>query len=130
MVYLDHNATTPLDPIVLEAMLPYLQQHFGNAASRHEFGTLAGKAVERAREQVAQAVNAQPTQVIFTSGGTEANNFFIKGMAESFRSTRAVISPIEHPCVMKPAEGLEKRGWKVRKLRVDGEGRVDMADLD
>jgi cysteine desulfurase len=130
MVYLDHNATTPLGPIVLEAMLPYLRQHFGNAASRHEFGTLAGKAVERARESVAQAVNAQPTQVIFTSGGTEANNFFIKGMAESFRSAQAVISPIEHPCVMKPAEGLEKRGWKVRKLRVDGEGRVDMVDLD
>jgi cysteine desulfurase len=129
MIYLDHNATTPLDPKVLEAMLPYLKQHFGNAASRHEFGTIAGKAVERAREQVAQAVNAQPTQVIFTSGGTEANNLFIKGAAESFRPSQAVISPVEHPCVMKPAEGLQKRGWKVRKLAVDEEGRADLSDL-
>lgn len=129
MIYLDHNATTPLDERVLETMLPYLKQHFGNAASRHEFGTVALRAVERAREQVAAAVNGQPSQVIFTSGGTEANNLFVKGIAESLKPSQALVSAIEHPCVAKPAQSLAKRGWKVRKLAVDGEGRADTADL-
>ena len=80
-VYFDHNATTPLDEQVLEAMLPYLREQYGNASSRHEFGTAARKAVDRAREQVAALVGVQPVQVIFTSGGTEANNLFIKGAA-------------------------------------------------
>ncbi len=111
-------------------MLPFFKQHFGNAASRPEFGTAAHKAVERAREQVAHAVNAQPAQIIFTSGGTEANNFFIRGAAESLKPTQAAVSAVEHPCVAKPAENLKNRGWKVRKLAVDGEGRVDMRDLD
>jgi cysteine desulfurase len=128
MIYLDHNATTPLDEKVLAAMLPFLTQHFGNAASRHELGTVAMRAVDRARQQVAATVNAEAAHVIFTSGGTEANNLFIKGAAELFKPSQAVVSAIEHPCVARPAEWLGKRGWKVRKLAVDGEGRVDLAD--
>src|SRR5271156_1789123 len=80
-VYFDHNATTPLDERVLAAMLPFLREHFGNASSRHELGTITRKAVERAREQVAALVSVGPSQVVFTSGGTEANNLFIKGAA-------------------------------------------------
>lgn len=129
MIYLDHNATTPLDEEVLDAMLPYLKRNYGNAASRHEFGTIAGKAVERAREHVAEAVNAQPSQVVFTSGGTEANNLFVKGAGETLRPSQAILSPIEHPCVAKPAEAIAKRGWKLRKLAVDGAGRVALPDL-
>jgi cysteine desulfurase len=129
MVYLDHNATTPLDERVLDAMLPYLKQHFGNAASRHDFGTAAARAVERARGQVAASVNAQPAQVIFTSGGTEANNLFIKGVAESLKPSQALVSAIEHPCIAKPAQWLAKRGWNVRSLAVDQEGRTDLTDL-
>jgi len=84
-VYFDHNASTPLDARVLEAMLPFLREQCGNASSRHEFGTVARKAVDQAREQVAASVGAQPAQVIFTSGGTEANNLFIKGMAAGLK---------------------------------------------
>ena len=77
-VYLDHNATTPIDPLVLEAMLPFLRERFGNASSRHEYGRRARQAIDEARQRVAEAVNAHPTEVVFTSGGSEANNLFIK----------------------------------------------------
>ena len=129
-VYLDHNATTPLDDRVLGAMLPYLREHYGNASSRHEFGTQARKAVNRAREQVAALVGVQPVQVIFTSGGTEANNAFIKGAAGMLRPTQVAVSAIEHPCIAKPAQELAKAGWKVRKLAADSDGRIALADVD
>ena len=80
-VYLDHNATTPLDPAVLEAMLPWLSEQFGNASSRHEYGRAARRAIDEARGKVAAAVGAHPTEIVFTSGGSEANNLFIKGAA-------------------------------------------------
>ncbi|MFN7085278.1 MAG: aminotransferase class V-fold PLP-dependent enzyme, partial [Burkholderiales bacterium] len=87
-VYFDHNASTPPDERVVAAMLPYLRGEYGNASSRHEFGTVARKALERAREQVAALVGVQPAQVIFTSGGTEANNLFIKGAASCLRPSQ------------------------------------------
>ena len=127
-VYLDHNATTPLDEHVLAAMLPFLREHYGNASSRHEFGTQARRAVEVAREQVAALVGAVPAQVVFTSGGTEANNAFIKGAAGMLQPTQMVISAIEHPCVAKPAAELVRAGWKLCKFATDGDGRVDAAD--
>lgn len=127
-VYLDHNATTPLDERVLAAMLPFLREQFGNASSRHEFGTLARQAVERAREQVAARVGAKPAQVVFTSGGTESNNAFIKGAAGMLRPGQIVISAIEHPCVAKPAAELARAGWKLRKLATEPDGRVSSAD--
>ncbi|MDP2707691.1 MAG: cysteine desulfurase family protein [Burkholderiales bacterium] len=127
-VYLDHNATTPLDERVLAAMLPYLREQYGNASSRHEFGTLARKAVNQAREQVAALVDVQAVQVVFTSGGTESNNAFIKGAAGMLKPGRLAVSAIEHPCVAKPAQELARAGWQLRKLAVDREGRIDLSD--
>lgn len=127
-VYFDHNATTPLDDRVFEAMLPYLRGRYGNASSRHELGTVARRAVDVAREQVAALVNSQPSQVIFVSGGTEANNLFIKGTAGYLKPTQVVVSAIEHPCVAKPAQELARQGWKLRKLAVNRDGQVDIAD--
>jgi cysteine desulfurase len=129
-VYFDHNATTPVDEGVLEAMLPYLREQYGNASSRHALGTVARKAIDRAREQVAALAGAQPVQVVFTGGGTEANNLFIKGAAGMLKPTQVVVSAIEHPCVAAPAAELARFGWKVRKLKVSAEGAVDTADAE
>lgn len=129
-VYFDHNATTAPDERVLEAMLPFLKGEYGNASSRHEFGTRARRAVNRAREQVARLVNVQASQVVFVSGGTEANNLFIKGAAAYLKPTQVVVSGIEHPCVAKPAQDLVRQGWKLRKIAVRPDGLVDLADVD
>jgi cysteine desulfurase len=129
-VYFDHNATTPVDERVLEAMLPFLRRDYGNASSRHELGTVARKAVDRAREQVAALVGVQPVQVIFTSGGTESNNLFIKGAAAYLRPTQIVVSGIEHPCVAKPAQELARQGWRLRKLAVTRDGEVSLEDVE
>jgi len=129
-VYFDHNATTPLDDGVFEAMLPYLRGRYGNASSRHEAGTVARRAVDAARQQVAALVNAQPAQVIFVSGGTEANNLFIKGAAGYLKPTQIAVSAIEHPCVAKPAQELARHGWKLRELAVSRDGVVELADVD
>jgi len=129
-VYFDHNATTPLDERVLAAMLPYLREQYGNASSRHEFGTAARQAVDRAREQVAALTGVQPAQVIFTSGGTEANNLFIKGAASYLTPGQVAVSAIEHPCVAQPAQDLVRAGWKLRKLAVTRDGAVDLADVE
>ena len=129
-VYFDHNATTPLDDKVFEAMLPYLRERFGNASSRHELGTVARRAVDTARQQVGALVNAQPSQVIFVSGGTEGNNLFIKGAAGYLKPTQVAVSAIEHPCVAKPAQELARQGWKVRKFAATPDGQIDLADVD
>ena len=129
-VYFDHNATTPLDEKVLEAMLPYLRGNFGNASSRHELGIVARRAVDTARQQVGALVNAQPSQVIFVSGGTEANNLFIMGAAGYLKPSQVAVSAIEHPCIAKPAQELARQGWKVRKLAVPRGGQLDLADVD
>lgn len=129
-VYFDHNATTRIDDEVLDAMMPFLREAYGNASSRHDDGTRAREAVEAARAQVAALVGVQPAQVVFTSGGTEANNMFIKGMAAYLKPAQVVVSAIEHPCVLKPATSLVRAGWKLRKLKVDADGVLDLADLD
>jgi cysteine desulfurase len=116
-VYLDHNASTPADPAVVEAMLPYLSAHFGNASSRHEYGRAARRAIDEARSQVAAAVGRMPTEVVFTSGGSEANNLLIKGAAACLKPGVLAVSAIEHPCVLKPAEQLERRGWTLDRWR-------------
>jgi cysteine desulfurase len=129
-VYFDHNATTPVDERVLEAMMPYLRGTYGNASSRHESGTLARRAVDAAREQVAALTNVQPAQVIFVSGGTEANNLFIKGAAGYLKPTQIAVSAIEHPCVAKPAQDLARQGWKLRKIAVNRDGQVALGDVE
>lgn len=128
-VYLDHNATTPLDPVVLAAMLPWLESQYGNASSRHEYGRRARQAIDEARQRVAEAVNAHPTEVVFTSGGSEANNLFLKGAAASLKPGVLAVSAIEHPCVLKPAVQLAKQGWQVRQIAVDGAGSVNAEDF-
>ncbi|HQU79531.1 MAG TPA: cysteine desulfurase family protein [Azonexus sp.] len=127
--YLDHNATTPLAPTVLAAMLPWLESQFGNASSRHEYGRAARRAIDEARQQVAAAVNAHPTEVVFTSGGSEANNLFLKGAAASLKLGLLAVSAIEHPCILKPAAQLARNGWQVRTVAVDAAGRADFADF-
>lgn len=127
-IYFDHNATTPLDPAVLEAMLPYLREQFGNASSRHEYGRAARRAVDEARAQVAAAVGAHPTEIVFTSGGSESNNLFIKGTAACLPVGALAVGATEHPCVIKPAEQLARQGWQLHKIKVDADGRIDGDD--
>ena len=129
-IYFDHNATTALDARVLEAMLPYLRGQQGNPTSRHGFGRTARQAIDLAREQVAAAVGAHPSQVTFTSGGTEANNTAIKGIAATHTPAQMVCSAIEHPAVSKPMQSLLGRGWKMARTPVDQDGKVDLAALE
>lgn len=129
-VYLDHNATSPLDARVLEAMLPYLTEQHGNPSSVHRYGRAARAAVDRAREQVAELVNAHPTQVIFTGCGTEASNLAIKGFAALHQPGHIVIGATEHPSVTEPAGSLKKNGWRVSVLPVDGQGRLLGTETD
>ena len=126
-IYLDYNATTPVDPAVLEAMLPFLRGTFGNAASAHAFGCEANKAVEQARQQVASLIAADPREIVFTSGATEANNLAIKGVAEQYKEKgRHIITAVhEHHAVIDPIHKLESRGFEVTWLRpAPGSGGV------
>lgn len=127
-VYLDWNATAPLDPAVREAILPWLGSRFGNASSRHEYGRQARAAVDEARAQVAAAVGAHATEVVFTSGGTEANNLFVKGAAGLMKPGLIAISAIEHPCVREPAKQLRRADWTLREIAVDRVGLVKRTD--
>lgn len=131
-VYLDWNATTPIAPEVRDAMLPWLGAaepvRFGNASSRHEYGRQARAAIDEARARVAAAVGAHATEVIFTSGGSEANNLFLKGAAACFKPGTLAISAIEHPCVREPARQLRRAGWTLREIAVDADGSIDVAD--
>src|SRR2546426_5385543 len=119
-VYLDHSATTPVDPRVVEAMLPYLTEKFGNASSVHLFGQEARAAVDRARRQIAALIGARANEIVFTSGGTEANTLAIRGICEIAEShgRHVIASAIEHPSVRGVLEALEKRGWEITHLPV------------
>ena len=122
-VYLDHNATTPLLPEVVDAMLPYLREHFGNPSSGHVYGLRARSAVVRAREQVAALLGCDADEVLFTSGGTEANNLAIRGVLEALgRKGHVVTTRIEHPATAVPCEWLEKQGHRVSRIGVDADG--------
>src|SRR5438270_4151974 len=123
-VYLDHSATTPTDPRVVTAMLPYLTDKFGNASSVHAYGQQARAAVDRARRQVAALVSARANEIVFTSGGTEANNLAVSGICEVSQSQgrHIITSAIEHPSVRGPIEKLEKDGWEITRLPVYSDG--------
>ncbi|CAM8359963.1 cysteine desulfurase family protein [Candidatus Methylopumilus universalis] len=122
--YFDHNATTALDKKVLGVMMPYMEMQQGNPTSQHSFGRHARTAIEEAREQVALAIHAHPSEVIFTSGGTEANNMIVHGAAIKQRDSTLVRSNIEHPCVARPMEALKYQGWKQTLLNVSQDGVV------
>lgn len=127
MIYLDYNASTPIDPAVREAMSPYLGDLHGNPSSNHAMGWPMRDAVDRARRQVAGMLNARPEEIIFTSGGTEANNHVIKGVAHTLRDRgrHIITSTIEHPAVINPCRFLERCGWEVTYAGVDSTGLID-----
>ncbi len=131
-IYLDYNATTPIDPRVAEAMLPYLHEHFGNPSSNHLYGSTTKKAVEKARKQVAELLRCRMEEIVFTSGGSESNNFAIKGVAEAYRhkGNHIITSAIEHPAVIEVCHYLEDKGFRVTYLPVDGYGLVDPEELE
>jgi len=131
-VYFDHHATTPVDPRVLEAMLPWFGERFGNAASRnHAFGWEAHRAVADAREALAAGIGADPRGLVFTSGATESNNLAIFGVARAFRPRRGhlVTAATEHPSVLDPLRTLAREGWDVTELGVDARGNLDLEEL-
>ncbi len=126
-VYLDHIATTPLHPQVLNAMLPYLKENFGNPQSLHSTGQEASNAVEEAREKVAQLIHAQPAEIFFTSSGSESNNFALKGFAraQQSRGTHIIHSAVEHQSVLQSAKSLEKQGFNLSLVPIDKWGMVE-----
>jgi len=130
-VYLDHSATTPVAPEVLQAMLPFFDRAYGNPSTIYTMGQEAREAVERAREQVARLVNADADEVFFTSGGTESDNWAIKGVARAWRERKnhLITTPIEHHAVLEACEALREMGWEITFVPVDSTGLVDPADV-
>lgn len=131
-IYLDNHATTPMDPRVLESMLPYFTEHFGNAASRnHSFGWAAEQAVEHARKQIADLIGANPKEIIFTSGSTESNNLAIKGVAEMYaeKGNHIITAATEHKAVLDTCKKLEKQGFQVTYLALREDGLIDLDKL-
>ncbi|MBN1222083.1 MAG: aminotransferase class V-fold PLP-dependent enzyme [Candidatus Aminicenantes bacterium] len=126
-VYMDHIAGTPLHPAVIEAMLPFLKEHYANPQSLHSFGQESAQGIDEARENVARLINADPDEIFFTSSGTESNNFAVKGIASAQRSKgmHLVLSAVEHQSILHSAQSLEKSGFKVTRVPVDKYGLVD-----
>lgn len=132
-VYLDNHSTTPLDDRVLEAMLPYFRENYGNPSSAgHSYGWIAEAAVRNARERIADSIGASPDEIIFTSGTTESNNLVIKGLASAYSSRRNhfITSVVEHPAVIEPLRSLEKYGFMTTFLPVDKYGLIDLQELE
>jgi cysteine desulfurase len=130
-IYLDNAATTTIDKRVVETMMPYFSELYGNASSMHSFGTLAKEVLDRSRIQIANCISAQPEEIIFTSGGTESNNFALKGIAFANRhkGNHIIISEIEHECVLNACKWLEGQGFYITYLPVDNDGLVDLETL-
>ncbi|MBW6470207.1 MAG: cysteine desulfurase NifS [Methanosarcinaceae archaeon] len=130
-IYMDHGATTSVDPLVVDAMLPYFTEMFGNASSLHSFGQEAASALEQARQQVANSIGAKPEEIIFTSGGTESDNLAIKGIAyrNSKKGKHIITSTIEHPAILNACAYLEKEGFEVTYVAVDSDGIINMDEL-
>src|SRR5579883_3115669 len=131
-IYMDNHATTPLDPRVLEAMMPFLTNKFGNAASRnHQFGWEAEQAVEEARKQIAALIGADPREIVITSGATESDNLAVKGVAYMYREKgdHIITAVTEHKAVLDTCKRLEKYGYRVTYLPVQKDGLIDLEDL-
>ena len=130
MIYFDHNATTSIHPEVLESMLPFLTSQQGNPSSNHSFGRHVHTAIEEAREKVANSVNAHPSQVIFTSSGTESNNTIIHGISRSYPDSHFGFSAIEHPCISEPIKSIEPMGFKNTQIPVDNKCLLNISALN
>ena len=130
-IYFDHAATTPVDERVVQKMLPYFTQVFGNANSQHAFGRDAMGAVDEARDTIAKIINAKPNEVYFTSGGTEADNWALRGIAHAYanKGKHIIISPIEHAAMLVTAKALAKEGFEIEFMKVDSEGFIDLEHL-
>src|SRR5215475_13415413 len=131
-IYMDNHATTRVDPRVVDAMLPYFTEHFGNAASRdHEFGWAGEEGVEKARKQVADLIGATAKEIVFTSGATESDNLAIKGVAEMYaeKGNHIITVATEHKAVLDTCKRLEKHGYRVTYLPVKADGIIDLEDL-
>ena len=129
MIYFDHNATTTVHPEVLDEMMPFLNTQQGNPSSSHSYGRNVQTAIEEARERVANSVNAHPSQVIFTSSGTESNNTIIHGISRSYPNSFFSYSAIEHPCISEPIKSIEPFGFKNIKIPVDNQGLLNLSKL-
>jgi len=131
VIYLDNNATTKVDPAVLEAMLPYLQEYYGNPSSMHSFGGQVGKAIKTARSQLADLLGAEESEIIFTSCGTEGNNTAIRAALAAQPDRKHIITTqVEHACILNLCKQLEKQGYTVTYLSVDPQGQIDLAELE
>ena len=130
MIYFDHNATSPIHPEVLDTMMPFLKSQQGNPSSNHSFGRYVQTAIEEAREKVAKSVNASPSQVIFTSSGTESNNTIIHGISKSYPDSHFGYSAIEHPCISEPIKSIESLGFKNTRIPVDKNGLLNISGLN
>ena len=131
-IYLDYNATTPHDPEVIAAMRPYLEEHFGNPSSSHEFGRETKQAIQTARSQVASLLNCQPDEIVFTGGGTESNNCAVQGIAfaQRHQGNHIITTQIEHPAVLEVCRFLESVGFEITYLPVDEYGGVKVEDVE
>lgn len=132
MIYLDYNATTPIDPTVADAMMPFITENYGNPSSSHAMGQTAKAAVGKARTQVANLLGAKPSEIIFTSGGSESNNTVIKGVAYTYREkgNHIITSQIEHPAVTNPCSFLEQNGYEITRVPVNDFGEVNPKDIE
>jgi cysteine desulfurase len=126
-IYLDNNATTKVDPVVVDTMLPYLREYYGNPSSMHTFGGQVGKAVKEAREQVAALLGTEASEIVFTSCGSEGNNTAIRAALAAQPDKRHIITTqVEHPAVLNVCKQLEKQGYNVTYLSVNGKGQLDL----
>jgi len=132
MIYLDYNATTPIDAEVAQAMLPFLYGHFGNPSSTHSLGLAAKAAVEGARAQVASLIKCTPSEIVFTSGGSESNNMVLKGVAHTYKNkgNHIITSQVEHPAILEPCSYLEGLGYEISYVPVDKFGMVDPSAVE
>ena len=130
-IYFDNSATTKLDEEVLKEMMPYLTEDYGNASSIYKLGRESRKAIEEARERIAKAIHAEPNEIYFTSGGSEADNTIIRGVAYQYKNkgNHIITSKIEHPAVLETCKQLEKEGFEVSYIGVDEKGRINLEEL-
>jgi len=129
LIYLDNAASTPIHKQVLEEMIPYLQEQFGNPSSIHKYGRSSQRAIQNARKQIANLINAEPSEILITSGGTESNNTALFGIAQAKKGNHIIISSIEHDAILEPCKILEKKGFEITRIPVNNSGLINLKDI-